>query len=271
VNDDVDTARRTALLGTASRDGALYDACRAYAQHYDDGGDGDADPETNGALEILRAAIPGRQRVFDVGAHRGDWIAAVLAINPALEVHAFEPDPRSVAELRARRFPASASVAINALGLGAEIGRSDLWTYGDATEISSLYRRQTLSGLPAAAPTSAGPVELTTLGAYCRSRAITRINYLKIDTEGHDLKVLRGGHGLLSAGAVDLVQFEYGATNIDSRDLLMDFFAFFEDLPYALHKIHPEWIARHECYDQRLENFAYQNWIAVRRLPAAAP
>jgi hypothetical protein len=106
------------------------------------------------------------------------------------------------------------------------------------------------------------------LDAYCRERAIQRINYVKIDTEGHDLRVLRGGRAMLTAAAIDMVQFEYGAVCIDSRDFLKDFFDFFAELPYALYKIHPQWLAHHERYDPRLETFTYQNWLAVLRPPA---
>jgi FkbM family methyltransferase len=252
-----------AFLSAADHDTALYDACRAYAARSD--GVGDADPETNGELELLRSAIPGRTVVFDVGAQVGRWIDMVLSLDPALQIHAFEPDPRNLAQLEAKRYPATASVTVQAVGLGATAEQRELWTFGDYTEITSLYRRQTLEGYPVAAATSAGMIRLTTLDAYCRSHGVERINYLKIDTEGHDLQVLQGGLDMLAAGKVDVVQFEYGAANIDSRDLLQDFFTFFEALPYALYKIHPKWVAHHARYDQRLENFAYQNWIAVRR------
>jgi hypothetical protein len=63
---------------------------------------------------------------------------------------------------------------------------------------------------------------------------------------------------------VRIVQFEYGGCNIDSRVLLKDLFAFFSDYRYLLFKIMPTCVEKHEVYSQRLENFQYQNWIAVR-------
>jgi hypothetical protein len=82
--------------------------------------------------------------------------------------------------------------------------------------------------------------------------------------EGHELEVFKGAGDLLAQGRIGIVQFEYGGCNIDSRALLQDFFDFFDPLPYALHKLYPARLRRHDRYDQRLENFQYQNWVAVR-------
>jgi len=109
------------------------------------------------------------------------------------------------------------------------------------------------------------PVPVATLAGVCERHVTGAIDFLKIDAEGHDLKVLRGGHGLFAARAVAVAQFEYGMSNIDSRDLLKDFFAFFAGTRYNLHKIHAEGFSHYPRYNVRLENFQYQNWLVVRQ------
>ena len=54
------------------------------------------------------------------------------------------------------------------------------------------------------------PVAVQTLDAFCRDKAIESIDYLKIDAEGSDLDVLRGAEGLLSSGAIYLIECECG-------------------------------------------------------------
>ena len=120
------------------------------------------------------------------------------------------------------------------------------------------------AGLTASAD-AAVPVSVTTLDAYCAEHGIAEIDFLKIDTEGHDLKVLRGARERFAARAIAIVQFEYGMTNIDSRDLLKDFFAFFAEFGYDLFKLRANALASFARYDARLETFTYQNWVAVRR------
>jgi hypothetical protein len=70
--------------------------------------------------------------------------------------------------------------------------------------------------------------------------------------------------GLLKSGSVGIIQFEYGGCNIDSGVLLKDIFAFFGDLDYSFYKIYPREARLVSKYDQRLENFQYQNWAIVK-------
>ena|SRR5438067_617319 len=64
---------------------------------------------------------------------------------------------------------------------------------------------------PADSPPGAEDVPITTLDAFCTEQSIPHINFLKIDTEGTDLRVLQGARDLLSRQAIDLVEVEAGA------------------------------------------------------------
>ncbi|MBV8168682.1 MAG: FkbM family methyltransferase [Alphaproteobacteria bacterium] len=250
------------FLQTAPRDLALYKACRDYASHFD--GENDLDAYTNGEYRVLATLLPDCVVAFDVGANRGDWAETALALNPALQIHAFEPGAASFAALTGRGLPAA--VRCNRLGLGAAAEQRELYALGTDTRLASLYRRTGLEDdYKIETPARGELVTITTLDAYCAEAGVAAIDYLKIDTEGHDLQVLRGGRGLVERGAVRFIQFEYGASNVESRDLLKDFFAFFAGTRYNLHKIHAEGFGHYPRYNVRLENFQYQNWLVVRQ------
>jgi len=250
------------FLKAAPRDLALYKACRDYASHFD--GENDLDSYTNGEYRVLATLLPECKVAFDVGANRGDWSETALALNPALEVHAFEPGTASFAALTSRGLPQQ--VRCNPLGLGAAAERRELYALGGDTRLASLYRRTGLEDdYKIETPAHGEAVTITTLDAYCADAGVAAIDYLKIDTEGHDLQVLRGGSALIARKAVRYIQFEYGASNVESRDLLKDFFAFFAETRYNLHKIHAEGYSHYPRYNVRLENFQYQNWLAVRQ------
>src|SRR3954466_7127781 len=102
------------MLPLAPADPELYAACRKYTQRFD--GDNDSDPATNGELAILRQTMPSCRVVFDAGANVGAWTQSVLALNPAVQIHAFEPSARTFAALEAKGLPAS--VVLNRLALG---------------------------------------------------------------------------------------------------------------------------------------------------------
>jgi hypothetical protein len=62
----------------------------------------------------------------------------------------------------------------------------------------------------AASSTGLEDVERETVDEFCSDRGIDHIDFLKIDTEGHDLEVLRGSERLLSEQRVDVVEVEAG-------------------------------------------------------------
>src|SRR5882672_5273704 len=102
------------FLETAGREVALYNACRAYGFRFD--GENDFDSYTNGELRLIRTLLPDCRVVFDVGANRGTWTETALVINPAAEIHAFEPSASTFRELAAKPLPPG--VHLNNVGLG---------------------------------------------------------------------------------------------------------------------------------------------------------
>jgi FkbM family methyltransferase len=214
----------------------------------------------------MRAMLPDCRVAVDVGANRGQWIEVALTLNPALEMHAFEPSPATFALLAARPLPGH--VTLNQCALGDRIEQRELFEYGGepTSDLRSLYRRAGAQDYKIGEPSGSDPVTVTTLDAYCAEHAIEAVDFVKIDTEGHDLRVLEGARDLLARRALRLVQFEYGPPNIDSRTWLKDFFELFGSHGYDLHKLHPNGYNHYPAYLARLENFRYQNWVAVRRL-----
>ena len=53
-------------------------------------------------------------------------------------------------------------------------------------------------------------VDIVTLDEFCQTKRIDQINYLKIDTEGGDLEVLKGAANMLTEQRIDFVEVEAG-------------------------------------------------------------
>ena len=107
-------------------------------------------------------------------------------------------------------------------------------------------------------------VELKTLDRYCLDKNISVIDFLKIDVEGNELNVLKGGEKVFKEGIVKRIQFEYGGANIDSRVFLKDILYFLWGYNFYVYKIFPDRLQVVTEYDQRLDNFQYQNWFATK-------
>lgn len=218
-------------------------------------GENFGDMTLNGELRFLKRHGPACRVVFDVGASTGTWTRHALAAAPGAEIHCFEPLPDAFRTLQAQGFPER--VVCNPVGLSEAAGEAEIFTVA-----ASLYDNRP-PGVETDAPTER--VRLTTLDAYCADRGIDRIDLLKIDAEGHDLAILRGGARLLREERIRRIQFEYGPFNIPARVLLRDVFAFFAPLPYTIYHILPRGLVEVPEYDLRLENFVYKNFAVLHR------
>lgn len=234
----------------------LFRACRRYVNKY--AGENNADIYSNGEFFLLKRVLPGSSVIFDVGANIGDWAALALSINPSLKIHCFEPSKATYEILKIRKL--IGSVSLNNVGLGATSEERTLHIFSEGAGANSLYRRQ---GLPGNQVLSE-QIRIDTLDSYCNRMQIDTIDFLKLDVEGHELDVLSGASKMLELGCIHHIQFEYGGTYIDARILLKDLFGLLQPFGYKMYKIYPRSLQLYKNYDQTLENFQYQNWVAIR-------
>jgi FkbM family methyltransferase len=140
---------------------------------------------------------------------------------------------------------------------GDRPGAADLYVVEGLDELSSLHRRDLAShGMTM---TALETVDVTTVDAYCAAQGIERVDYLKVDAEGHDLAVLQGAAGMLEVG-VRFVQFEFGGGNIDSRTFVRDFVRLLEPR-YRVSRMLTDGLEAVE-YSERDEVFLTTNFLA---------
>lgn len=228
----------------------------------------------NGEELVHEAALRRRSRgdpplvALDVGANTGQWSRRLLALSDRLgidvQVHALEPSAFTFERLveGARAWAGGRLVAVNAAASDAP-GRAVLHSVFDGAGANSLHA-------PWGRTARGENVEVVTVDDYCATSGIEQVGLLKSDAEGHDLNVLRGARRLLSAGAVDLVQFEYNHRWIGARSFLCDAFELLESLDYCVGKVTPRGIEWYEGWDPELETFREANYLAARDPSAVA-
>ena len=201
--------------------------------------------------------------LFDVGAHTGSYSRTLAAAFPQSAVFAFEPNPETFEELKAK---CSEPVRCVNLGLGAERARKTIYTYAAngerASEHTSLFKEVFVDLHQQQAPAQFD-LELTTLDEFCAEQGIGTIDFLKIDTEGNELNVLRGASKLLADGRIQAVQFEFNSMNVVSRVFLRDFYQILPE--FNLYRLHPAGLIPLKKYDVRNEIFVIQHFLAIKR------
>lgn len=132
--------------------------------------------------------------IFDVGANIGQSAVKFRRRFPKASIHCFEPSARNAERIRRRGIR---NVAVHAIGLGSAPATAMLSTGHDPAifRISDQGDEQ---------------VRVETIDGFCAENGIDRIDFLKIDTEGHDLEVLKGAATMLGSGHIVAIQVEAG-------------------------------------------------------------
>lgn len=164
-------------------------------------------------VDVIRQSLIARQDgglMVDVGAQRGNTLVGFL--DAGWDVIAFEPDPINLVELKVRHGNRQ-GLAILELALSDEL-RDNVDFYGSnrSTGISGLLHFDESHEVVAS-------VEVSTLDVVLRDRGISSIDFLKIDTEGHDLAVLRGADLEALAPAIIVAEFDQFKANHGGHSL----------------------------------------------------
>lgn len=219
------------------------------------------DTESNGEERLIRSLARLSQGsesevIFDVGANVGRWSTMVRSYFPKAKIYAFE-----MVEETYR------SLVKNTEGKNIHCFQKGLSDQSETKKIFSFQQGHELSTVYAFAQNEQArrvEVQMTTGDEFMETHSISRIHLLKIDTEGHDLHVLKGFSKALRAQKIDVIQFEYGKINIVSKSLLYDFYQFLDGLGYEIGKIYPQTI-EFKSYLFKMEDFIGPNYVAVLR------
>lgn len=166
--------------------------------------------------------------IFDVGANIGQSVDRYRRACPDAVIHAFEPVARSHAVLL-ERFGHDAGVFCRRLALGSNVRADALMRAAGTSTDNHLLAGTPRPGLPVE------HVQVSTGEAYCSAQGVDRIDFLKIDAEGHDMEVLKGFLGLLRGHRIGFVQVEASMNPGNRRHVpFAQFTALLEPLGYYL-------------------------------------
>ncbi|HPQ46797.1 MAG TPA: FkbM family methyltransferase [Clostridia bacterium] len=193
--------------------------------------------------------------IFDVGANVGDWSLAAARIFPESMIFSFEMCPETFNTLKENTSGIDKINCINAALSDCNIKEFEISCLGGN------YGRNSI-GFPPEGQLVQSVIPMMTGDTYCSENSIGNIDFLKVDVEGHELKVLKGFKDMLRNGCVDIIQFELNEYGINSRIVLDDF----EDLlgeRYRIGKLYPGYID-FEMKDRFEFWLSSPNYVAVR-------
>ncbi len=179
--------------------------------------------------EQLRLAGTNIRTIFEVGAADGRDAAVYAARCPDADVHAFEPLPANFEKLAQR---AAAEPRIKAINKAAS----------DTNDIAKFHITALDDASSLLMPTSTGAtfdkyikqvgiieIETITLDSYCKANSINKIEILKMDAQGAELKILTGASELLDKHLIEVIY-----TEVNFAEIYVGI-AFYHDIAHFLY------------------------------------
>lgn len=158
------------------------------------------------ATHVLRRLLRAGDVMVDVGANFGWYTTLFAQLSPQGRVYAFEPVPETfwrLVETVALNEMSGKVTAVQA-AVSDAAGTCSIFTF----EKSSAY--SSLSSLGELGEKSDRTVEVpkVSLDQYLSDQGISHLDFLKCDTEGSELMVLRGARGFLGSPGAPMVFIE---------------------------------------------------------------
>jgi FkbM family methyltransferase len=164
--------------------------------------------------------------VFDIGANMGFYTVWMSrSIGELGEIHSFEPDTKNFERL-------SQNILINHFN-GQFIPNNDA--------VSKINGKMKMTNgfdgenhlVDSSYFGSSSLINVVCLDDYCKQRNINRIDFIKIDVEGFELDVLKGGINLLTKKNIDVIQLELNRALINSGTTQQEIISFVEQIGYT--------------------------------------
>lgn len=156
-------------------------------------------------LPLLSRYIGSDSVVIDVGAHAGQFAKLFAGIARHGKVYAFEPGTYTLAILRrVVKWRRIANIIIVPFGLSDEPGGADLalpvkksGSLGFGLAHISTRQNLALDKTEQTRPLAIDHIRLTTLDDFAKSEGLQRIDFIKADIEGWEIRMLRGARQCL--------------------------------------------------------------------------
>jgi len=178
--------------------------------------------------------------LFDVGANCGQSAVEYSRCFPRARIYCFEPVRSTFLEL-CDRTSGMSHVQCHNVALGSTRGSARM-VVDEKSELSFVVEGDPVS----VNDVRLEDVRMETLDHFCDEEKLEHIDLLKIDTEGQDLEVLRGGARLIDEMRISVLQVEAGVSRSNNRHVAFEAFReYLEPRRYALFGLYEqvhEWV-----------------------------
>ena len=209
---------------------------------------------------FLQSLGLGSVQILDVGANVGQYGLEIISRIPEVELHSFEPNSVAFDKLNLLAIQHKNWYTYN-FGFGSENTNVELFFTESGSASATLLKQEKVFGREVKFESES--VQIRVLDEFLNENILIDANVLKLDIEGYEMRCLEGA--LNSISKFRIVQFEFGEVNIDARIFFRDYWNFFSNRGFELHRVTKGKPIKIHNYSEDLETFSVTNYFAVRK------
>ena len=214
----------------------------------------------NGEQMLLDQIAPHCFYFIDVGANVGNWTEKLFKKAPVgCQGVLFEPGAVAFEHLK-EKFSPNIAIKLFNMGLSDNNGEMPFYEQPNSGEMSSFCKIYTESFSKQVS--SERNVCVSTLDFAMEKIGWCKVDILKIDTEGFDLKVIKGAAALLETKSIGVLQFEYNEPWKNNNCTLVETYEFLQSFGYSVYALRRDGLY---SYDVKLfgDYYSYSNYVAI--------
>ena len=222
-----------------------------------------SNPEKNGEYKFLKETcnkLKEESIIFDVGANIGDYSKEIRKINNKSTIYCFEPVPNTFKKLKETHLNTK-DIILNNFAFSNEIKEFEMFEYGKHYGTNSIEKHEELIS----EETKKIKIYLNTIDNFCKQEKIEKIDFLKIDVEGHEVNVLKGARDMIKNKKINIIQLEYNYLWKNTNNTLQEVFETLSNY-YNIYRL-TFWGRIHlKKFNKKLENYpSASNYVAIRK------
>jgi FkbM family methyltransferase len=203
--------------------------------------------------------------IFDVGCNKGFYTEYLLnTIGENHNYYLFDPSERFY-NIVSEKFKMFDNIHIKNIGV-SDLNKENINFYelisdnDDVEGMSSLNNRKVFSNYEY----KTNKINTISLDSFISEQNINNIDFIKIDTEGQELKILNGLKDSLNKKIINLIQIEYGDCAIENGFNLNDIITFISQYDYNLYVYDLDFTEVNSHNSDNYINLPWCNFLIVR-------
>ncbi len=212
------------------------------------------EPETEA---IFKKLAPKAQVFFDVGANIGYFSFLTKQLSPQCQVYSFEPLPQNIeAYKKNSALNSFQNMTLNEMCVADREGETEfLIPPPEESGWGRMAHRDLFSGQKIKR-------SVITLDHFCQEKKIERLDFMKIDVEGYEHKVLQGAVNILHTLKPNICIELNEPCLLDTGTSGVEIFRMLKDYGYQMHAIdRSKGLVK---VDEPLPYYRYLNYFALR-------